>query len=193
MSSARRLHYTYAQYLDAEQFSDLRLEYYEGEIFAMATGTPEHGMLAARLIALLSPQLPGSCRVMTSDVKVRIAATGLTTYPDVSIVCGDLVRAADDPNCVTNPAILVEVLSPSTQDYDRGDKLSHYKQLASLQAVLLVAHDVRRVTAVVRGPGGWMTTDYRDGEVVALAQPSLTLSVRDLYLPIGLPTDPTTA
>jgi Uma2 family endonuclease len=92
MSSARRLHYTYAEYLQALAGSALRLEYYDGEIFAMAGGTPEHGMLAASMIALIARQLPPACRVMTSDVKIRVAATGLATFPDLSVVCGDLER-----------------------------------------------------------------------------------------------------
>lgn len=79
MPTARRLHYTYSQYLEALAISELRLEYYDGDIFAMAAGTPEHGMLAAGLIAMFGRQLPFACRVMTSDVKVRVLATGLST------------------------------------------------------------------------------------------------------------------
>jgi Uma2 family endonuclease len=184
MSSARRLHYTYAEYLEALATSALRLEYYDGEIFAMAGGTPEHGMLAANLIAMIARQLPASCRVMTSDVKVRVPATGLATFPDLSVVCGPLERAAEDASCVSNPVLLVEVLSPSTQDYDRGEKLSHYKQLPSLQAVLLVAYDARRVTVVARASGGWAVSERRDGEVVELAHPALALAVRDVYRPL---------
>jgi Uma2 family endonuclease len=85
---------------------------------------------------------------------------------------------------VTNPALLVEVLSASTQDYDRGEKLSHYKQIPSLQAVLLVAFDARRVTVITRSPAGWSVTERRDGEVVALASPALELAVRDVYRPL---------
>lgn len=187
MSTARRLHYTYSQYLEALAMSDLKLEYYDGDIFAMAGGTPEHGMLAAGLISIIGRQLPSSCRVMTSDVKVRVLATGLSTFPDLSVVCGTLERAPDDQNCVTNPSLLVEVLSPSTEDYDRGEKLSQYKQLASLQAVLLVAHDARRVTVVQRRGDGWEVVEARDGEHVALTTPPLSLSVRDVFAPLAAP------
>ena len=184
MSSARRLHYTYAQYLEAVAVSELRLEYHDGEIFAMAGGTPEHGMLAAGLIALISRQLPGPCRIMTSDVKLRVLATGLATFPDLSVVCGELARAPDDPNCISNPVLLAEILSPSTADYDRGEKLSHYKQVPSLQAVLLVAHDARRVTTLVRATGRWIMTEHHDNDVIVLAQPALTLPVHDIYRPL---------
>jgi Uma2 family endonuclease len=187
MSTGRRLHYTYAQYLEALAMSELRLEYYEGDIFAMAGGTPEHGMLAAGLISLLSRQLPATCRVMTSDVKVRVLATGLSTFPDLSVVCGALERAPDDQNCITNPVLLVEVLSPSTEDYDRGEKLSQYKQIPSLQAVLLVAHDARRITLVKRSGDGWDVVDAREGETLSVATPPLTFEVREAFAPLSPP------
>lgn len=184
MTTARRLHYTYAQYLEALAISELKLEFYDGDIFAMAGGTPEHGMLAAGLTALVSQQLPPSCRAMSSDVKVRVLATGLSTFPDLSVVRGELKRAPDDDNCVTNPVLLVEVLSPSTEDYDRGEKLSQYRQIPSLQVVLLVAHDARRITVVRRDGDDWVFTEHRDGEHIELEQPALRLSVKDVYRPL---------
>jgi Uma2 family endonuclease len=141
---------------------ELRLEYLAGEIFAMAGGTPEHGMIAARVIQALGARLPATCHVLTSDVRLRIAATGLATFPDVSVVCGELVRAMDDPNAITNPVMLVEVLSPSTEEYDRGEKLRHYQQIPTLEAVLLVSQGEHRVTVVQRTSGGWETTDHRE-------------------------------
>jgi len=129
--------------------------------------------------------LPASCRVMTSDVKVRVLATGLSTFPDLSVVCGALERAPDDQNCITNPSLLVEVLSPSTEDYDRGEKLSHYKQLPSLQTVLLVAHDARRITLVRRRGDDWDVVEACEGETVVLATPPLTFAVRDVFTPLA--------
>lgn len=162
MSTARCLHYSYAEYLDALSMSELKLEYLNGEIFAMAGGTPEHGMLAARVIQLLGAHLPSTCRVMTSDVKIRVQATGLSTFPDVSVVCGELQRSPDDKNAIVNPTILVEVLSPSAEEYDRGEKLRHYQQIPSLQIVLLVAHDAKRVTVVRKGASGWEQSHRTD-------------------------------
>ena len=184
-SNVRHLHYTYGQYLEALAMSDLRLEFHDGDIFAMAGGTPEHGMLAAGLISIISRQLPASCRVMTSDVKVRVLATGLSTFPDLSVVCGALERAPDDQNCITNPSLLVEVLSPSTEDYDRGEKLSHYKQLPSLQSVLFVAHDARRITLMTRRGDEWDVVEARDGETVVVATPPLTFAVREVFAPLA--------
>jgi len=178
VTSARQVHYTYAEYLAALEVSELRLEYLDGEIFAMAGGTPEHGMVAARMIQQLGAILPGSCRVMTSDVRIRILASGLSTFPDVSVVCGDLERAPGDAQAVVNPVVVVEVLSPSTRDYDAGDKLRHYQQLASVRFVLLVEPDMPKVTAVKRTPDGWKTTEHT-GEV-GLAELG-TLCVAALY------------
>lgn len=164
MSTARRLHHTYAEYLRIEELGELRHEYVDGEIYAMAGGTPEHGALAVQVGFLLKSSLK-SCTALSSDVRVRVEATGLTTYPDLSFVCAPKAeRAAVDALAVTNPTIVVEVTSPSTEDYDRGDKLSHYKQVPSLKAVLIVSHAGPRITVVERTEPGWVTTDYRAGE-----------------------------
>lgn len=181
MAGARRVHHTYAEYLEVEALSSVRHEYLEGEIYAMAGGTPEHGILAARIAALLGAQLPPECRVASSDVKVSVVATGLATYPDLSVICGPLVRDGRDAHAVTNPILLVEVTSTSTEDYDRGDKLSHYRQIEGLQTILLISHRGKRITAVTRAGDGWATRDFRGGECVALAMPPLELAVDDVY------------
>lgn len=180
MSTARRVHHTYEDYLQLEATSPHKLEYCDGEIYAMAGGSPEHGALAMQLVRLLSASLPVDCRVYSSDVKVRVEATDLSTYPDLSIVCGPLQRAAGDSNAVTNPRYLVEVTSPSTEDYDRGDKLSHYKQLASLEAVLFVSHRRRQVTIVRRAGARWTQTEVRAGETFLLYA-DVHVAVDELY------------
>ncbi len=181
MSTARRLHHSYAAYVLLEKDSPIKHEYCDGEIYAMAGGTPEHGALCGSALTLLAPQLPAGCRVLTSDVKVRIAASDLSTYPDASIVCGAAERDGLDPNAITNPVLVVEVTSPSSEDYDRGEKLSHYRQLPSLKAVLIVCHKTKRVTVVARTAAGWTTTEFRSGEVARLAEPALSLDVDQLY------------
>ena len=181
MPSARRLHHTYDQYLEVERLGAVRHEFLDGEIYAMAGGTPEHGILAARVTALLAAGVPSGCHVASSDVKVLIEATGLATYPDVSVVCGPLARATGDSAALTNPILIVEVTSPSTEDYDRGDKLSHYRQLPSLRAVLLVSHSSKRITVVQRDANGLATSDVRASERVTLAAPALTIAVDDVY------------
>jgi Uma2 family endonuclease len=180
VATARSLHYTYDEYLRVEAHGELRHEFLEGEIYAMAGGTPEHGALAARVLLELSLRLPG-CTPLTSDVRVRIEATGLTTYPDASFVCGAVARSEVDRMALTNPAVLVEVTSPSTEEYDRGAKLSHYQQLPSLRAVLLVSHAEPRVTVVERVEGAWRTTDFRGGEVLRVLSPALELDVDAIF------------
>jgi Uma2 family endonuclease len=181
VTSERRLHYTYAQYLEALEASGIKLEYCDGEIYAMAGGTPAHADLAAAMIRLLGNALIGRCRVSSSDLKIRIEATDLSTFPDVSVVCGDRSVSKHDRNAVTNPTLLIEVTSDSTEDYDRGDKLSHYKQCSSLQAVLFVSHRRPQVTVLQRTMDSWTSCEVRAGEKVELEQPKLVLSVDELY------------
>jgi Uma2 family endonuclease len=180
MSTARRLHHSYEEYLRVEEQGVLRHEFLDGEIYAMAGGTPEHGALAARILMELGAKLP-LCTPLTSDVRVRIEATGLTTYPDVTFICGPLLRSDLDRTAVTNPTLLVEVTSPSTEDYDRGDKRSHYMQLPSLRALLLVSHAAPRITVVERVDGDWRTTDFRSGERARIETPALELDVDAVY------------
>lgn len=186
MTTARRLHHTYAQYLEALELSDVKLEYCDGEIYAMAGGTPAHADLAASMIRLLGNALQGRCRVSSSDLKLRIEATGLSTFPDVTVVCGERKVASNDPHAVTNPTLVVEVTSNSTEDYDRGEKLSHYKQLPSLRAVLFVSHRRPQVTVIERQEDTWTEREVRGGEELKLREPSVRLSVADLYEGIEL-------
>ncbi len=186
MGTARRLHYSYEQYLHALHDSDLKLEFCDGVIYAMAGGTPGHGALGAAMIALLRAALLGRCTVFTSDVKVRVEATGLSTFPDISVVCGQQQTSPIDANSIVNPVMLVEVTSRSTEDYDRGDKLSHYKQLPSLRAVLFVSHRRQQVTVVYRVAGGWEEREFRSGENLTLSEPAVSLPVNDIYVGITL-------
>ena len=186
MTTARRVHYSYEEYLSALEMSDVKLEYCDGEIYAMAGGTPEHADLAAAAIRILSNALLGRCRVSTSDLKVYIEATGLSTFPDVSVVCGDREVATIDRNAITNPTLLVEVTSKSTEDYDRGEKLNHYRQCPSLQAVLFISHRRKQVTLVSRNEAGWDTSEVRPGQRVEVAALELQFSVDELYAGITL-------
>lgn len=181
MGTAKRLHYEYADYLRSLEMSELKLEYCDGVIYAMAGGTPAHAQLSAAVIGVLHGILPKNCRLSTSDLKVRIEASDLSTFPDVSVVCGEVRSSAIDGNAITNPALLVEVTSRSTEDYDRGDKLSHYKQISALGAVLFVSHRLREITVVERTPAGWDERTFRSGESVVLSLHGLTFAVDDIY------------
>lgn len=186
MSTARRLHHTYEEYLRALEVSGVKLEYCDGEIYAMAGGTPAHADLAASILRLLGNALLGRCRVSSSDLKVRIEATDLTTFPDATVVCGERQLSVRDRHAVINPTLLVEVTSPSSEDYDRGEKLSQYKQLPSLRAVLIVSHRRPQVTIIERTVDAWQEREVRSGETVKLDALDLCFSVDDLYQGIEL-------
>ncbi|MPZ17484.1 MAG: Uma2 family endonuclease [Luteitalea sp.] len=180
-STGRRLHYTYEQYLALEAESFIRHEYLDGEIYAMAGGSPDHAALAATIIGLLRPQPPPGCRAFTSDLRVRIPATGLATYPDIAVVCGRTQRATDDALAVVNPVLLVEITSKSTEEYDRGEKLRHYQHLLSVREILIVSHCEPCLTLHRREQTAWVTIEARQRQEVALAAVAARLSVDDVY------------
>jgi len=134
-----------------------------------------------KVIRILGNALPPGCRTFTSDLRVRVAATGLSTYPDAAVVCGRSLRAPDDPMAVTNPVLLVEVTSRSTEDYDRGEKLRHYQALPSVREVLIVSHRHPELTLHRREANGWTETVARGSEAVDLASAGLRLAVNDVY------------
>ena len=137
MQPAPRHRYTFQEYLELEEISGVRHEFFDGEIYAMAGGTPEHAAMAAAIVLQLGPQQQG-CRVYSSDLRVPIVATGLATYPDVTVVCGPSQRDPNSPPHVNNPKVVFEVMSRGTEQYYRGEKIEHYKQEPSLEAILLV-------------------------------------------------------
>lgn len=181
-TSVRRVHYTYAEYLALEEESPVRHEFLDGEIYAMAGGSPDHAALAAAFIRLLGGRLPPGCRAFTSDLRVRVQQTGLSTYPDAAVICGRTQRATDDPLAVVNPLLLVEITSPSTEDYDRGEKLRHYKSLPSVREVLIASHREPRVTLHRRGERDeWTAVTAGKGEVLELASVAVHVAIDDLY------------
>jgi Uma2 family endonuclease len=177
----RGLHYSHAEYLALEDESPIRHEYLDGEIYAMAGGSPDHAALAATVIGLIGNQLPPGSRVFTSDLRIQVSATGLSTYPDAAVVCGRTQRAADDPLAVVNPVLLVEVTSSSTEDYDRGEKLRHYKMLLSVREVLIVSHRGPHLTLHRREPGGWTELAAESGGAIEISSLGARLAVDDVY------------
>lgn len=182
MTTAPRLHrYTYAEDLRTLSDSGIKLEFWGGEIYAMAGGIREHGALASKIMALIDAQLPAGCRTFSSDVKVRIETRDATFFPDGSVVCGKVDAPAGDRESIVNPGLIVEVTSPSTEDCDRREKLEQYQQLPSLHAVWIVSHREPRVTVVERAGSAWRTTERRAGERLVLAAPALTVDVDTIY------------
>jgi Uma2 family endonuclease len=173
--------YPYSEYVAIEEMSPVRHEFIGGDIYAMAGGTPEHAALAATILRLIGNQLPPTCRSYTSDLRVRISATDVTTYPDGAVIRGKAVRAADDPIAVTSPSLLVEITSDSTEGYDRGPKLEQYKLLESVHEVLIVSHRARRLTLHRRVGDAWHALDAQEGETIELESIDGRLGVDDAY------------
>ena len=175
---------SFEEYCQIEAQSPVKHEFQGGLVWAMAGGSREHAAIAANLLGLLGAQLRGSpCQPHTSDLRIRVAATGLTTYPDVSVICG---RAELDPedrfgHTVLNPRVLFEVLSPSTEEYDRTEKLAHYQRIESLREVVLVAQTARRIEIWRRSKSGdWGKDEHLSGAAV-LASIDVTLPFDDVY------------
>jgi Uma2 family endonuclease len=174
---AHRIRHTYDEYLSLDAVSTVRLEFLDGQIYAMSGGTPEHAALIGAIIRAL--QLPAGCRVYPSDLRVR-TASGLSTYPDITVVCGPTARDAEDKNAVTNPVLIIEVLSRATEQYDRGDKLEHYKTIPSLKQVLLVGYRQHAIEVWSRDGESWSRVLVPEGEVAELAI-GARLDVREVY------------
>lgn len=185
MTIAFPLHrYTYQDYVWLEESSSTRHEFLAGEIVAMAAGTPEHAAMAAEVIGQLRDQLLGrKCRVFTSDLGVRVIATGLATYPDASVVCGPTERDPDKKTNVTNPRVLVEVTSDGTEEYDRGQKLEHYVQIPSLEAVVIVSHRESwiEVWSHSATSSSWEAAKSRPGEHARIPGIDCTLNVSAVF------------
>lgn len=183
ISHGHAVHYSFREYVAHERASNTRHEYLHGQIYAMAGGSPEHSALIASVATHLSNQVRGGrCRVHMSDLRIRVAATGLATYPDVAVVCGPWQRDPDDEHTVINPTVLVEVLSPSTAAYDRGEKLEHYKLIPTLRACVLVAPDRRELELWLRdGDGPWTRALVGPGQRAELPAIAASLDVDAVF------------
>ena len=178
--------YTFAEYLALERESEIKHEFDSGEILEMAGGTRRHGALAAKLIMALGNTSKPGCVIFTSDVLVHVVATGRATYPDVSMVCGPIEYDAEDAAqmTITNPVLLVEVLSVTTEKGDRGNKWMHYQRIPSLQEYVLVSQEPR-VEIFRRSPTGtWEYFEVREGKVTLACGPTLDLATLYADLPV---------
>jgi Uma2 family endonuclease len=175
---------TYADYLVAQQHSESRLELIDGVIVAMAGGSDEHNAIAAHFTGLFMMRVRGGCHSYNSDQRFWIAATARGRYSDGSIICGKPAHPAHDSQATANPLVVVEVLSPSSEGDDDGDKRRDFQSLASLQAYVLAAQDARCVTVHRRTERGeWRNEPdvYRDGESFELPGLTRAIAVAEVY------------
>jgi len=167
------------EYLELERNADFKSEYCDGIIYAMSGGSPRHSEIAANVIVALGSQLRGSpCHVYSSDLKVATDPHGPYAYPDLSIVCGELSFLGDHNDVIINPTVLVEVLSPSTEAYDRGRKFARYQRMESLADYILVAQDEPRVEHFTRQEHGQWLMSSAEGLDASLTIASIDCVLR---------------
>ncbi len=182
MSGTAKVHsYSYPQYVSLEGDSPIRHEFVDGEIYAMAGGSHEHAALASTVTALVRAQLPLGCRTYSSDLRVRISSAKASVYPDGSVICGKPVIAIDDTMAVTNPTLIIEVTSPSTEQWDRTGKLGLYQQLSSVKEILIVSHLERRLEVHRRSDAGWVHEIANEGGLLQLDSFGGRLEVDKIY------------
>jgi Uma2 family endonuclease len=172
---------SYADYLAAEQNSECRHEFIDGVIVAMAGGSDEHNALTSRLSIVFGRRLTGTCRTYSSDQRFWIAARARGRYADGSIICGPPEHPPHDDQATTNPTIVFEVLSPSTEGDDEGDKRTDFQSLASLRAYVLVAQDEQRVQVFLREGDTWSVAIYRHADTFELPTLTSAVPVAEIY------------
>ncbi len=184
MSTQPKNYLTPEQYLEIERKAEYKSEYYRGEMFAMAGASLAHNQLVAAVTGELRQQLRrGPCQVLASDMKVAVTATGLYAYPDATVCCGEPRLMDGHKDILQNLTLIVEVLSPSTEAYDRGAKFRHYRSIETLREYLMVASESISAELYTRQPDGrWILTSAdRLEDVIELQSIGCRLSLADLY------------
>lgn len=177
------------EYLAIERQAEFKSEYFQGEMFAMAGAVEAHNLIAGNLFAALHQQFRSrACRAYSNDMRVRVAKTGLYTYPDVVAVCREPVFLDERRDTLINPSVLAEVLSASTEAYDRGKKFDHYQSIDSLKEYLLVSSDRVHADLFTRqSDGRWILSKANALEDwIDLASLECRLSLADLYAKVEL-------
>lgn len=182
-STPAPLELTYQDYLALERSSGLRHEFLDGQAWAMSGGSPRHSAIKVNLGAHLKGALRGRpCRPYDSDLKLRVRESGLATYADTAVICGPIVPDTVDPLAATNPTLVVEVLSPSTEAWDRGWKWEHYRSMPTLRHYLLVDAGRQRIEHYERLPDeSWRYSVHGEGGTVVLGALGIELPLAAVY------------
>ncbi len=184
MFSQAQKRYTPEEYLALERQAQCKSEYYAGEIFAMAGASRWHNLIVANVVGELRAQLKGRpCTTYPSDMRVKVSATGLYTYPDVIVVCGEAEFEDNQQDTLLNPTLIVEVLSDSTEAYDRGGKFAHYRKLPSLMEYVLIAQTKPHIEHYVRQPDNrWLLSEADSlSDTVHLPSIDCRLALAEVY------------
>jgi len=182
--SYNKQYYTIEEYLEMERASDVKHEYYQGEIFAMAGADHRHNIIFSNIFGELFAQLKNtSCRPYGSDMRMYIPENTLFTYPDISIYCGDPTTTDIDENTVIQPTIIIEILSKSTRDYDRGTKFSLYRDIPTLKEYMLI--DTEKISVEffrINNNNQWELQEYKSlQETVHLPTVGISVSMQEIY------------
>lgn len=183
MASDPRPRISPEEYLALERQAETKSEYLDGEIFAMTGASRKHNRLNLNLAVLLDSQLKAKgCEVYASQMRVKVSATGLYTYPDVVAVCGEPRFEDAEVDTLLNPTLIIEVLSKSTGDYDRGTKFLHYRALPSLREYILIAQNQVHVEHYLRQNDAWLLTETdRQDDVIELPSVGARLALAEVY------------
>jgi len=183
MSAQPQPYYTLEEYLALERAAEYKSEYLDGEIFAMSGASERHNDIVTNIVWQIRSAFRGRpCRVWGNDMRVRVTTAGLYTYPDVVVVCGAREFADDQRDTLLNPTVIFEILSPSTEGYDRGKKFAHYARLPSLTDYVLVAQEEVRVEHFQRQGDSWLLTAFTSlDETLGLASLASDLPLNLIY------------
>ena len=190
MSSQPKPYRTPEQYLALERAAAYKSEYFRGEVFTMAGASPTHVLMVSNIVAALHGQLRRRpCTVYATDLRLKVNASGLYTYPDITVVCGEPQFDDDQKDTLVNPTLIVEVLSESTQDYDRGGKFAQYRKMPSFAEYVLVAQDECHVEHFVKqADGPWLLSETdRLADVLTLSSIECTSLLSDIYEKVQFP------
>jgi Uma2 family endonuclease len=185
MNAQPILKYTAEEYLELEETSLEKNEFYKGEIFAMAGGSIEHNQITRNTMTVVDSYLNknGKCQIFPSDLKIHAITNSLYTYPDLSIVCGKIETLPNKKNIVTNPSVLIEVLSETTQDYDRGAKFKLYRDIESLKEYILISSlEILVEKYEKQDNGSWTLYEFKnEADVFKISSIGLSITVNVLY------------
>jgi Uma2 family endonuclease len=193
MAAPVRQHYfTPAEYLAQERKAEYKSEYIAGQMVAMSGASRVHNLISGNLARVLGSQLlDRPCEVYASDMRVKVTARGMYTYPDTVVVCGDAQFEDEQVDTLLNPTVIVEALSTPTEAYDRGAKFEYYRQLPSLREYILVAQEQILIEHFVREDEGWLLTETTGpGELVQLPSIACALPVAEVYRKVVFEADP---
>ena len=180
MSSVPKHRFSVEEYLALDREADYKSEYVAGEIFAMGGASPKHVLISGNTVREFGNRLRDTpCQVYSADLRIQAEKRDAYHYPDVAVVCGRPEYRDERRDTITNPVVIVEVLSSATRNYDRGDKFASYRRLASLREYILIDQEACHVEHFVRTEGGWEFTEIED------CQGNLVIPTLDIAIPVA--------